>query len=404
MTTKPAHSTFSLFSLQRSAGFRLTIPAVLFLGAALVPVDAPRADGLYLGGGVGINMASDADVTGSGIDTTIEFDTGPIAMIAAGYAFDNGFRSELELAQRWNDAETVGSASGSGDTTALSGMVNVLYDFTTDGDMTPYVGAGLGAAQIEDSGIASVSSSSISDDDTVFAYQALAGLSYGLGDFWSLTADYRYFASDDVSLSTASSVAVEQEYASHSILVGLRFELGGSSSAMPETGNETMAQPAAESTDDTVSAGMAEAPTSDAETEMETDSAADDAASDASQIAAAPAAPGFPRAYRILFDWDKSILNPLALNTIADIAMNATEGEIIRISATGHADRSGPEDYNEGLSKRRAEEVQKALVRLGIPAERVVIDWRGEREPVVQTADGVRNQDNRRVEIIFADQ
>ena len=351
----------------------------------------------YLGGGLGLNFAADADITGTGIDTSVEFDPGPVAVIAAGYSFDNGFRSELELAGRWNDAETVGGASGSGDTTAFSGMLNILYDVDIDnGGFTPYVGAGLGAAHIEDSGISSVNGSSISDDDTVLAYQAMAGISYDLNQMWALTADYRYFSTGDVSLTTASSVAVDQEYANHSVLIGLRLDLGGDSSSMPEPSAETPPSPTEGSS------LIADAPPPSAETAMEPDTS-DDAASDMTQLATAPAAatPEFPRAYRLLFDWDKNVLNPLALDTIAAIAMNAKEGEVISIRATGHADRSGPEAYNENLSRERAEAVRKALIGLGIPADRIVVDWRGENDPVVATADGVREQQNRRVEIVF---
>lgn len=364
--------------------------ALIALSAILFPTSPTQASGLYVSGGAGANFATDADVTGTGINTSIDFDPGPIAIIAAGYDFETGFRGELELAGRWNDAETVGGAAGSGDTTVISSMVNVMYDVGIDSTITPYLGAGLGAARIDDSGISPISGSSISDDDTVFAYQAIAGASYTLNNSWSLTADYRYFATGDVSLATASNVAVDQEYSSHSVLVGLRLNLGGSSTPMPEP-----------------SADMAPAPPPvpssipAAETPMEPDAAAMTAASDMTQIATASAIPAYPRAYRLLFDWDKKALNPLALDTIAAIAMNAKEGEIIRIRATGHADRSGTEAYNDSLSRARAEAVQKALIKLGIPADQIVVDWRGERDPVVDTADGVRELQNRRVEIVF---
>jgi len=358
-------------------------------------------NGLYLSGGVGASLATDADVTGTGISTDIEFDPGPVAMIAMGYGFDNNFRTELELAGRWNDAETVGSTSGTGDTTTTSGMINVLFDLDIEGDFVPYVGAGLGIANVEDNGIGLVSGSTISDDDTVFAYQAIAGISYDLSNSISLTADYRYFATDDVSLTTASGVSVEQEYSNHSVLVGLRLSLDTSGDAMPEvSSDETQIQ-------ETGTSQIAEAPTPSAETALASDSAAASTESDMAQVAAAPttaeseAAPEFPRSYRVLFNWDQKALNPSALSTIASIAMNATEGEIIRIKATGHADRSGTEAYNENLSKLRAEEVMKALIALGIPKDHVVIDWRGEADPAVITADGVRHQDNRRVEILF---
>lgn len=356
-----------------------------------------QGSGLYLSGGLGVNLASDSDVTGTGISTNIEFDPGPVAMVALGYSFDNNFRTELELAGRWNDAETVGGASGSGDTTTTSGMVNVVLDLDVDSDFTPYLGAGLGAANVENSGIATISNSTISDDDTVFAYQAIAGVSYDLGNMISVTADYRYFTTDDVSLTTASNVSVEQEYASHSFLIGLRLDFDTTGDTMPEVSSSEEQAPEVSQ--------IAETPTPDADTEMVADSADASDESEMVQTAAAPATPEatpeFPHAYRILFDWDKKALNPLALNTIAAIAMNATEGEIIRIKATGHADRSGTEAYNENLSRLRAEEVMVKLVELGIPKDHIIIEWRGEKDPAVITADGVRNQDNRRVEILF---
>lgn len=369
------------------------------LFATVLMSGAAMGSGLYLSGGVGANFAGDADVTGTGISTDIEFDPGPLAVIAVGYDFGNNFRTELELAGRWNDAETIGSASGTGDTTTTSGMINVLFDLDVESDFTPYLGAGLGAANVEDSGIGPISGSTINTDETVFAYQAIAGVAYELNDMISLTADYRYFLTDDASFATASGIAVEQEYTSHSILVGLRLNLDTTGDTMPEVSDsETGIEM------ESGSSLVADDPTPAAETEMQDDAGASDEA-DMSQVAAASAAtesgPEFPRAYRVLFDWDEKALNPLALNTIASIAMNASEGEFIRIKATGHADRSGTEAYNENLSRLRAEEVMKALVGLGIPEDHIVLDWRGERDPAVVTADGVRHQDNRRVEILF---
>lgn len=72
---------------------------------------------------------------------------------------------------------------------------------------------------------------------------------------------------------------------------------------------------------------------------------------------------------------------------------------VARIIAVGHADRSGSNDYNMDLSEARAQNVQAALQRLGIDMNVVNISWRGEEDPRVATADGVRERQNRRVEI-----
>ena len=70
-----------------------------------------------------------------------------------------------------------------------------------------------------------------------------------------------------------------------------------------------------------------------------------------------------------------------------------------RISLAGHADRSASEAYNQRLSERRVEAVRRELVRLGVPDSAIGTVAQGETDPLVQTADGVREARNRRVEI-----
>jgi outer membrane protein OmpA-like peptidoglycan-associated protein len=65
----------------------------------------------------------------------------------------------------------------------------------------------------------------------------------------------------------------------------------------------------------------------------------------------------------------------------------------------GHTDTVGSATFNDNLSRQRADVVRNALVARGIAAERIVVVGRGEREPVVPTADNVAEPRNRRVEI-----
>jgi len=69
------------------------------------------------------------------------------------------------------------------------------------------------------------------------------------------------------------------------------------------------------------------------------------------------------------------------------------------IVVIGHTDRLAADEYNDRLSRMRAERVRAELVQLGIPEQRIQIAGRGEREPVVPTDDGVAEPRNRRVEI-----
>jgi outer membrane protein OmpA-like peptidoglycan-associated protein len=65
----------------------------------------------------------------------------------------------------------------------------------------------------------------------------------------------------------------------------------------------------------------------------------------------------------------------------------------------GHTDRVGPVEYNDALSLRRAERVRRNFVERGIPTSAINVAGRGEREPILSTADEVSEPRNRRVEI-----
>lgn len=105
--------------------------------------------------------------------------------------------------------------------------------------------------------------------------------------------------------------------------------------------------------------------------------------------------------FMVFFDWDKSSLNAASLETIqkAADAYRAKGGAQIR--ATGHTDTSGPPAYNMALSLRRANAVKDALVRDGVPERDISVVGLGESQPLVKTADGVREAQNRRVEIVI---
>jgi OOP family OmpA-OmpF porin len=114
-----------------------------------------------------------------------------------------------------------------------------------------------------------------------------------------------------------------------------------------------------------------------------------------------PSAPSVaPPSFMVFFDWDRSNLSQQALNTIKQAAAAFKSKGNARITATGHTDTSGPESYNMALSLRRANAVKDALVREGVPAQAISVVGRGEQGLLVQTGDGVREPQNRRVEIV----
>jgi len=118
---------------------------------------------------------------------------------------------------------------------------------------------------------------------------------------------------------------------------------------------------------------------------------------------AAPPAPPPVAApsFMVFFDWDRSNLSQQALNTIKQAADAYKTKGSARITATGHTDTSGPANYNMALSLRRANAVKDALVRDGVPATAISVVGKGETDLLVPTGDGVREPQNRRVEIII---
>ena len=109
-----------------------------------------------------------------------------------------------------------------------------------------------------------------------------------------------------------------------------------------------------------------------------------------------------PGEYIVYFDFDRSNINDAGQTVINDaLAEVAARGGSVAISAIGHADRSGNEDYNLGLSLRRADSVREALIEGGVTADAITVGGRGESEPAVPTDDGVREQANRRVVIVL---
>ena len=116
------------------------------------------------------------------------------------------------------------------------------------------------------------------------------------------------------------------------------------------------------------------------------------------KLTPAPPPPPVPN-FLVFFNWDSSAITDAARQVIAEAATTIRDNRITRILAIGHADRSGSDSYNNALSRDRADAVEAELERLGVPANVINTEARGESDPLVATPDGVREPQNRRVEI-----
>jgi outer membrane protein OmpA-like peptidoglycan-associated protein len=115
--------------------------------------------------------------------------------------------------------------------------------------------------------------------------------------------------------------------------------------------------------------------------------------------AALEAQPARPSSFLLYFLEGRDELTPDSRQLLGRIIDEIGRRPAPEIVVIGHTDRVGAVPYNDALSLRRAERVREELVKVGIAADRIRVAGRGEREPLVPTADEVAEAQNRRVEI-----
>jgi len=350
--------------------------AFAFGGSSALAQDSSTRffQGLYLSGAIGAHSTDDANITGGSIDVDNNTDAGLAGFVAIGLELGaTNWRVELETSYRESDIDSISGASGTGDVDALSFVGNVFYDIELNRKLDFYLGGGIGLADVDYSSVNPVSSSTLDDSDMGWAWQLGAGAALALNDRLKLTLDYRFLNIEGLDFPTSPSVGeLDSEYRDHALFVGLRFNL--TPAAKPAA-----AAPAAAPAPAPKPAPQAAAP----------------------QPAPPPPAPAPPRNFIVFFDWDRSDITAEAAAILRDAATTAKSEAPVRIVATGHADRSGAAAYNRRLSERRALAVRANLQQLGIDPSTVATFARGETEPLVLTPDGVREPQNRRVEIII---
>ena len=345
----------------------LTVSALALLA---IPAFAGQpVKGFYVGGGVGLTVPMDDEVESktSGISThKLSFDPGWLVDGQVGYAYGNGLRTELEVGYRRANVDTITNPYGNatlgtpGHYGVLNTMVNAIYDMDINAPLTPYIGVGVGYAHVWANDLRIATSPTTIDTASdksagAFAYQAIAGFSYDLCPHWAATVDYRYLATTRLDFGNMKS-----EYSSHNVLFGVRYEFNAPAEVAP-------------------------APTAAA----------------APVVAPAAQAPAVANTYMVFFDFNKSTLTPEAKKILAAVAADYKKGKAVSVKVTGHADRSGTDKYNVKLSAKRAAAVKAELAHLGVPAKGIGTKADGESQPLVPTADGVREAQNRRAEIVI---
>ena len=104
----------------------------------------------------------------------------------------------------------------------------------------------------------------------------------------------------------------------------------------------------------------------------------------------------------VLFDTGRATLKPGADLTLDRLAAVMKDHPQSKVSIEGFTDSRGSDEYNDALSQRRADAVAAALVRRGVSPDNVRAEGRGKAFPVATNDTPAGRQQNRRVEIVFA--
>ena len=338
---------------------KLALAAVLATSALATPALA-RDNSWYVGIDSGVVVVEDQDITftpgnaGAASNTVadVDYHKGWDGDANIGYDF-GGFRLEAEAAYKRAEVDLTKSGFG-GSASALSFMVNGLLDFGPDDGLQGFVGGGVGVSR------GKLANDLVNDTDTGFAWQAIAGVRYPLTSHIDVSLKYRFFNQDDIKLTPAFTTvggpagsSVDTRLRTHSLLLGLAYNFGEPAAPPPPPPPPP------------------------------------------------PVAECSPGPYIVFFEWDKSDITPDAA-TILDNAVSAYSNcGSAQVMLAGYADRSGSASYNVGLSQRRADSVKAYVASKGIPDGVITTQAFGESNPRVETADGVRELQNRRVEITY---
>ena len=359
----------------------LVIPAVFATAAKAQPVT-----GIYssIKGGVDIQAPLTLKERGNnGNLVTVgqnTFNVGGGAILGIGYGFGNGFRVEIGPNIFYNKLDHFALTAypynggklpvGNGGNIQYGPMVSGYYDFDLGLPIYPYVGVGVGYERSNmspaASGTANGYHTKLGGTAGSFSYMGAVGFTYPIASVPGLgaTLEYRFMGltgNQNYNLTVVghgfsgqTKIKFGQQY-NNIITVGLRYQWNTQQPVPPAPAPMPMAAPA----------------------------------------------PAPAKTYLVFFDWDKSNLTPRATDIIAQAAADSKTQQTTTIAVNGYTDTSGTPAYNQGLSVRRANAVAAQLVTDGVPSSEITAQGFGDTDLLVATGPGVREPQNRRVQIVL---
>ncbi len=342
------------------AGIALAV-ALSWADAQAQLLVAPSGPGTWYFGGEGGWTSLDSPQTGTIAGAKLSESFGDGFNIGARGGYEWGpWRFEEEFRYQQDGISGLSIAGlkvpgVTGNREAYAIMTNAIYDFNLGWPITPHLGAGVGAVVLHDGVGVKGFGTFASSDDTEFGYQGIAGVRYNINPALAFDLDYRYLATTGASFrSNIAGLHYTSGYSTQNLVASLSLRFG----APPPP-----------------------------------------------PVAAPPMPPAPPpvarQVFLVFFDWDRDTITPEGMQIIQQAAAAFRAGGPVTIQVTGYTDRSGSPGYNQRLSERRANNVANAMARMGVPRQQMAVSGRGENDNRVPTAPGVREPQNRRVEIVF---
>jgi opacity protein-like surface antigen len=290
-----------------------------------------------------------------------------------------------------------GRSSGSVHSNAL--MTNAIFDFGTWAwnwwvPITPHIGAGIGAVDVITSasinnftlpnsigapispatplsvqGPQTFGGTVISGSGWRFGYQAIAGLRFEFSPTVAFDLDYRYLGTPNQTITNNASARYPFPNGNH----GVNCCTGGSFTSKYNSNNLVASI--------TMKFGVPPAPPP--------------------PLPPAPPPPPAPKVFLVFFDWDKYNITPEGERIIELAAQQYKAGGSVKIQVNGYTDTTGSFGYNQRLSERRANAVASRLAALGVARSDMAVAGHSFNDLRVPTPPGVREPQNRRVEIVF---
>lgn len=299
--------------------------------------------------------------------------------VGFGRFFGNNLSVDIEydeFAGTWRDYDVVAPGATYDEWGLSNWGVMARYHFG-DGALRPFLAAGVGLQ----------SHRNVSNEDEDLSTSLGLGLQGKIAKHWSARAQVLWRGDND-----GASIPGKSGYSDWIYSIGLSFDFGGKPAPAPAPAAAPAAPPPPPPNPDLDGDGV---PNERDKCPNTRPGAVVDL--DGCEVEAVIELEG------VYFDFDKSVIKPEGKAVLDQAAALLSKHSRVVVEVAGHTDSRGSDEYNQGLSERRANAVKDYLTSKGVTASRLTARGYGEARPVASNDTDEGRAENRRVELIVLD-